>query len=85
MRFFPYYAGDYRLSINTQTVLDHATRTAEFRGKEKYVIGSVPSKWLMFAPTFIWAGQPQSAKIKTTIDIVPAWLLSFFPALRQEE
>src|SRR5579862_1467244 len=51
-RFSPYYSGDYRLSINPQTVLDHATRTVEFRGKEKYVIGSVPSKWLMFAPNF---------------------------------
>src|SRR5579872_376476 len=52
MRFSAYYAGDYHLSTNTQTMLDHATRTAEFRGKEKYFIGSVPSKWLIFAPTF---------------------------------
>ncbi len=52
MRFSPYNAGAYRLSINSETVLDYATRTAEFRGKEKYFIGSVPSKGLIFAPTF---------------------------------
>jgi hypothetical protein len=33
-------------------VLYTATRTAELRGKEKYAIGSAPSKWWRFAPTY---------------------------------
>src|SRR5579872_5235993 len=36
IRFSAYRTGEYHLSINSETVLDHATRKAEFRGKEKY-------------------------------------------------
>jgi hypothetical protein len=52
MRFFPdHNTGDYRLPTDSKAVLDQATRTAELRGEEKYLIGSAPSKWLTFAPT----------------------------------
>ena len=44
--------GYYRLPINTNAALYPATRTAELTGKEKYLIGSAPSKWLTFAPTY---------------------------------
>ena len=52
IRFCAYRTADYHLSINSETALDHATRTADFRSKEKYFVGSMPSKWLIFAPTF---------------------------------
>jgi hypothetical protein len=53
MRFFPpHNTGDYRPPTNTKAVLDQATRTAELRAEEKYFIGSAPSKWLTFAPTY---------------------------------
>ncbi len=51
IRFFPDHTGD-RLSINTNTVLNQDTGTAEFRGKNKYFIGSATTKWMTFAPTF---------------------------------
>ena len=52
MRFFPDHTGYDRLPINTSAVLNHDTGTAESWGKNKYFIGSVPSKWMTFAPTF---------------------------------
>ena len=52
MRFFPDHTGYDRLSINTNSVLNQDTGTAEFWGKNKYFIGSAPTKWMTFAPTF---------------------------------
>jgi hypothetical protein len=52
MRFFPDHTGYDRLSINTNDVLNQDTGTAEFWGKNKYFIGSAPTKWMTFAPTF---------------------------------
>jgi hypothetical protein len=52
MRFLPDYTGYDRLSINPNTVLDQDTGTAEFWSKNKYFIGSAPTKWMTFAPTF---------------------------------
>jgi hypothetical protein len=52
MRFFPDHTGYDRLSINTSAALNHDTGTAEFWGKNKYFIGSTPSTWMTFAPTF---------------------------------
>jgi hypothetical protein len=51
MRFLPDHTGHDRLSINTNTVLDRDTGTAEFWSKNKYFIGSAPTKWMTFAPT----------------------------------
>jgi hypothetical protein len=50
MRSFPYHAGDYRLPANA--ALYSAKRTAEQWGKEKYLIGSAPSRRRTFAPTY---------------------------------
>jgi hypothetical protein len=44
MRFFPHRASDNLISANTKAVQDQATRTAELWGKEKYFVGSIPSK-----------------------------------------
>ena len=52
MRFFPDHTGYDRLSVNTNAVLNQDTGTAEFRGKNTYFIGSAPTKWMTFAPTF---------------------------------
>ena len=52
MRFFPDQTGYDRLSINTNAVLNQDRRTAEFWGNNKYFIGSAPTKWMTFAPTF---------------------------------
>jgi len=52
MRFFPHRTGYDRLSINTHAVVNLDTGTAEFWGKNKYFIGSAPTKWMTFAPTF---------------------------------
>jgi len=52
MRFFPDHTGYDRLSINTNAVLNQDRETAEFWGKNKYFIGSAPTKWMTFAPTF---------------------------------
>jgi hypothetical protein len=49
MRVFPHYPGYYRLPINTNAAL---SRTAELWGKEKYLIGTAPSKGWTFAPTY---------------------------------
>jgi hypothetical protein len=52
MRFFPDHTGYDRLSINTNAEPNQDTETAEFWGKNKYFIGSAPTKWMTFAPTF---------------------------------
>jgi hypothetical protein len=52
MRFFPHYPGYYPLPVKADAALYPATRTAELWGKEKYVIGTAPSKWCTFAPTY---------------------------------
>jgi hypothetical protein len=52
MRFFSDKTGHDRLSINTNAVLNHDRGTAEFWGNNKYFIGSAPTKWMTFAPTF---------------------------------
>jgi hypothetical protein len=52
MRLFPDHTGYDRLSINTKTVLNQDTGTAEFWGKNKYLISSAPTKWMTFAPSF---------------------------------
>jgi hypothetical protein len=51
MRFFPDRTGYDRLSINTNAMLNQDRGTAEFWGKNKYFIGSAPTKWMTFAPT----------------------------------
>ena len=52
MRFFPDHTGYDRLSINTNAVLNQDTGTAEFWGKNKYLISRAPTKWMTLAPTF---------------------------------
>jgi hypothetical protein len=52
IRFLPYHTGYDRLSINTSTMLNQDSGTAEFWGKNKYFIGSTPTKWMTVAPTF---------------------------------
>jgi hypothetical protein len=52
IRFFPDHAGYDRLSINTRTMLNQDSRTAEFWGKNRYFIGSTPTRWMTFVPTF---------------------------------
>jgi hypothetical protein len=56
MRFHPNPIGDYRPPINIEATLDQTSRTPELRGKEwgkeKYFIGSGPSKLPTFAPTY---------------------------------
>jgi hypothetical protein len=52
MRFFSDKTGYYRLSLNTNTVLNHDRGTAEFWGKNKNFIGSAPTRWMTVAPTF---------------------------------
>ena len=52
MRFFPHYPGYYSLPTDTSDALYPAIRTTELWGKENYLIGSAPSKWRMFAPTY---------------------------------
>ena len=51
-RFFPHYSDYYRLPINTNAALYPATRMAGLWGKEKYLIGNAPRKWLTFASTY---------------------------------
>jgi hypothetical protein len=51
IRFSPDHTGYDRLSINTSTMLNQDSGTAEFWGKNKYFIGSTPTKWMTFAPT----------------------------------
>ena len=52
MRFFADKTGYDRLSLNTNAVLNQDRGTAEFWGKNKYFLGSAPTKWMTFAPTF---------------------------------
>jgi hypothetical protein len=52
MRFFSDETGYDRRSINTTAVLNQNKGTAEFWGKNKYFMGSAPTKWMTFAPTF---------------------------------
>lgn len=56
MRFFPRHSGDYRLPSTINAALYPATRAAEQWGtlwaKEKYLVGSAPSKWRTFALTY---------------------------------
>ncbi len=52
IRFFPDHTGYDRLSINTNAALNQDTGTAEFWGKNKYFMGSAPTRWMTFAPTF---------------------------------
>jgi hypothetical protein len=52
MRFFSDETGHDRLSINTNAVPNQDIAKAEFWGKNKYFIGSAPTKWMTFAPTF---------------------------------
>jgi hypothetical protein len=52
IRFFPGHTGYDRLSINTSTMLNQDSGAAEFWAKNKYFIGSTPTKWMTFAPTF---------------------------------
>ena len=52
MRFVPDHTSYDRWSVNTNAVLNQDTGTAEFWGKNKYFIGSAPTKLMTFAPTF---------------------------------
>jgi len=52
MTLFPHYPGYYPSPTNTGAALHPATRTAELWGKGTYPIGSAPSKWRTFAPTY---------------------------------
>jgi hypothetical protein len=52
MKFFPHYPDDYRLPINTDTAPYPPAKTGELLVKEKDLIGSAPSKWLTFVPTY---------------------------------
>jgi hypothetical protein len=45
-------AQTHRLAINTNAMLGQDTRTAKFWGKDRYFIGSTPTKWITFAPTY---------------------------------
>ena len=51
-RFFSDETGYDRRSINTTAVLNQNRGTTEFWGTNKYFMGSAPTKWMMFAPTF---------------------------------
>jgi hypothetical protein len=52
MRFFPDHTGYDRLPINTNPVPGNDARMAKFWGKDRYIIGSTPNKWITFAPTY---------------------------------
>jgi hypothetical protein len=52
VRFFTGHTGYDRLAINTNAVLGQDARRAKFWGKDSYFIGSTPTKWMMFAPTY---------------------------------
>jgi hypothetical protein len=66
MRFFSDKTGYDRLSINTNAVLNQDRETAEFWGRNKYFIGSAPTMWMTFAPTF---GQVHHETILGTNDL----------------
>ena len=52
MRLFPDHTGYDRLSINTNALLNQDRGTTEFWGKNKYFMGSAPTEWMTFVPTF---------------------------------
>ena len=52
MRFFSDQTGYNRPSINTNAALNEDRGTAEFWGKNKYFMGSAPTKGMTFAPSF---------------------------------
>lgn len=52
MRSFPNYPDQSRLPINTSAAPCPATRMTGLLGKQSYLIGNRPSKWLTFAPTY---------------------------------
>jgi hypothetical protein len=66
MRFFPDHTGYDRLSVNTNAVLKQDTGTAEFWGKNKYFIGSAPTRWMTFAPA---SGRVHHATIRGANDL----------------
>jgi hypothetical protein len=51
-RFFPHYSDYYHLPINTNAAFCPTTRMGGLWGKEKYLIGNAPRKWLTFASTY---------------------------------
>jgi hypothetical protein len=51
-KFFSEKTGYDRLSINTNALLNQDKGTTEFWGKNNYFMGTAPTKWMMFAPTF---------------------------------
>jgi hypothetical protein len=59
MKFFPHYPGDYRLPTTTNAALYPAPGTAERWGKEKYLIGSAPSKWRTFSFALTYGKTPR--------------------------
>jgi len=61
MRFFSDQTG-----FNTNAALNQDRRTAEFWGKNKYFMGSAPTKWMTFAPTF---GHVHHEKIHDASDL----------------
>lgn len=66
MRFFSDETGYDRRSINTTAVLNQDRGTTEFWGNNKYVMGSAPTKWMTFAPTF---GHVHHETIQSTNDL----------------
>lgn len=52
IRFLPDLTGYDRRPINTSTMPNQDSKTADFLGKYKYFIGSTPTTWMAFVPTF---------------------------------
>jgi hypothetical protein len=52
MRFFLDHTGYDPLSINTNAALNQDAGTAEFWGKNECLIGSAPTHWMPFVPSF---------------------------------
>jgi hypothetical protein len=65
-RFFPDRTGYGRLSININAKPNEDKGAAEFWGKNKYFIGSAPTKWLTFAPAY---GHVHHETIHSTNDL----------------
>lgn len=66
MKFFPDHTGYDRLSINTNGALKQDTEPTEFWGKNKYFIGSAPTKWMTFASAY---GHVHHETIHSTDDL----------------